>query len=481
MTATAQPPTDPPANAVGAPRAVPLGAAAIVARVATLRAAATSGHARPLAWRRAQLRALVAMLRDHEAELADALRSDLGKPVTEGYLTDVAFVVDEVRSMLSNLGRWNREVRVPTPLILQPSRSRLVPEPLGMVLVIAPWNYPVQLLLVPAAGAIAAGNTVMLKPSELASATSALLARLVPQYLDQAAVGIVEGGPAETTVLLEQRWDHIFFTGNATVARVVMTAAAKHLTPVTLELGGKSPAVVDASADVRLAARRIAWGKWLNAGQTCVAPDYVLVHRSIRDAFVEEVRRAVVGFYGPDPQRSDAYGRIIDDRHVQRLLDLLSGGTVVVGGECDPADRYLAPTVLVDVDPDSALMQDEIFGPLLPVLDVDCIDEAIATIGAKPKPLALYVFARDVAVQRAVIERTSAGGVTVNGTIVHLLNPRLPFGGVGDSGMGAYHGEAGVRVFQHRKPVLSRLGRLDPSIAYPPYGRLKSAVLRRLF
>ncbi len=453
---------------------------AIAERVAELRATATAGHCRPLPWRRAQLQALVRMLGDNEAAFAEALRADLGKPTTEGYLADVAFVLDEVRAMIRNLRRWNRATRVRSPLILQPSSSRLVPEPLGMVLVIAPWNYPVQLLLVPAAGAIAAGNTVMLKPSEVAAATSALLARLVPQYLDPTAVGIIEGGAAQTTVLLEQRWDHIFFTGNASVGRVVMAAAAKNLTPVTLELGGKSPVIVDASANVAVAARRIAWGKWLNAGQTCVAPDYVLVHRRVLDGFIEELRRAIATFYGPDPMRSTSYGRIVNERHLERLVGLIPDGTVVVGGEAVAEQLYLAPTVLRDVGLDSALMAEEIFGPLLALITVDSLDEAVAIVNAKPRPLALYVFAQDRSVQRDVIARTSAGGVTVNGTILHLLNPRLPFGGVGESGMGAYHGEAGVRLFQHHKSVLTRTSRPDFAIAYPPYTRLKSRLLRWL-
>jgi aldehyde dehydrogenase (NAD+) len=438
------------------------------------------GRTRPPAWRREQLQGLVALVRDNEAAIVDALRADLGKPPVEGYLTDVGFVVTAVREMIRNLHRWNRTERVRTPLVTQPGRSRLVAEPLGTVLVIAPWNYPVQLLLVPAAGALAAGNAVVLKPSEISAATSALLARLVPRYLDPDAVALVEGGVAETTALLEQRWDHIFFTGNPTVGRVVMAAAARHLTPVTLELGGKSPAIVDRSADLRVAARRIAWGKWLNAGQTCVAPDHVLVHESVRADLIDELRRAVTSFYGRDPRSSGDYGRIVSDRHLERQVAFLGDGRVVFGGEVDRTDRYVAPTVLEDPVEGSRLMTEEIFGPLLPVVPFGSIDEAIARVNAAPRPLALYVFGADRAVVDAVVARTSAGGVTVNGTIVHLLNPRLPFGGVGESGMGAYHGEAGVRVFQHRKPVLERSTRIDPALAYPPLGRLKAAVLRRL-
>ena len=419
------------------------------------------------------------MLVEHEDEFLDALAADLGKPRTEGYLTDIAFVLSELDDMLKHLEKWNKPIKVSSPMVTQPAKSWLQPEPLGVVLVIAPWNYPVQLLLVPAAGAIAAGNAVVMKPSEVSSATSATLARLIPQYLDDAAVVCIEGAVPETTALLAQRWDHIFYTGNGTVGRVVARAAAEHLTPVTLELGGKSPAIVDASANVRVAARRIAWGKWLNAGQTCVAPDHVLVHRSVRDELLEQLRLAVHEFYGDDPQVSDSYGRIVSDRHLERLRSLMSGGTVLFGGESDAADRYLAPTVLVDVDVDSKLMAEEIFGPLLPVLTVESVGEAIAFVNDRDHPLALYVFAQDDAVVDDVLARTTAGGVTVNGTIVHLTNPDLPFGGVGESGMGSYHGESSVRVFQHMKAVLARGTRVDPAIAYPPYTERKSKLLRR--
>ena len=349
-----------------------------------------------------------------------------------------------------------------------------------MVLVIAPWNYPVQLLLVPVAGAIAAGNTVVMKPSEISAATSALLARLVPQYLDPSAVRLVEGGVPETTELLAQRFDHIFYTGNGTVGRVVMAAAARHLTPVTLELGGKSPVIVDRSANLKVAARRIAWGKWLNAGQTCIAPDYVLVDEQVRVEFLDQLDRAVTTFYGEDPHASPDYGRIVSDRHFDRLSALLAGGTVATGGRTEPAERYIAPTVLVDVDPTSPLMSEEIFGPLLPVLGVASAHDAVDFVNGRDHPLALYVFAGDRSVVDDVLARTSSGGVTVNGTILHFTNPHLPFGGIGESGMGAYHGESGVRLFQHRKPVLTRGTALDPSLPYPPYSDLKAALFRRI-
>jgi aldehyde dehydrogenase (NAD+) len=446
----------------------------------TLRATYDAGTTRPLAWRRHQLEQMNKMLTENEAEFLEALRTDLGKPAVEGFITDIAFVTSEVESMIKNLKKWNKPVRVGTPIVTQPAKSHLVPEPLGVVLVIAPWNYPVQLLLVPAAGAIAAGNCVVMKPSEVSAATSALLGRLVPKYMDPSAVSIVEGGVPETTDLLSQRFDHIFYTGNGTVGRVVMSAAVAHLTPVTLELGGKSPVIIDESADLRVTARRIAWGKWLNAGQTCVAPDYLLVAESKQDALVAELRRAIEEFYGADPHLSDSYGRIVSPRHFDRLESLMAGGTAAIGGDTKSDERYIAPTVLVDVDPESQLMAEEIFGPLLPVIPMKSVADSIAFINARPHPLALYVFSENKSVVDTVLNRTTAGGVTVNGTLMHLTNPNLPFGGIGESGMGGYHGKSGVRLFQHLKPVLTRGTRIDPSIAYPPYTARKAKIFRRV-
>ena len=452
----------------------------IAHRVAALRAAYRSGTTRPLAWRRAQLNAMIRMLEENESDFQAALATDLGKPETEGYLTDIAYVISEAKMMLKNLDKWNKPRRVATPLVAVPSKSRLIPEPLGVVLVIAPWNYPIQLLLVPVAGAIAAGNAVVMKPSEVSAATSATLARLVPRYLDQSAITLVEGAVPETTELLEQHFDHIFYTGNGTVGRIVMAAAAKNLTTVTLELGGKSPVIVDASANIEVTARRVAWGKWLNSGQTCVAPDYVLVDRKVETQFVDALRSAITEFYGNDPHTSDSYGRIVSSRHFDRLTSMLGDGSIVIGGQHSAADRYIAPTVLTDVKTDSRIMSEEIFGPLLPILPVSSLDEAITFVTERPHPLALYVFSeRKDAVDR-VLNETTAGGVTVNGTILHLTNPNLPFGGVGESGMGGYHGESGVRLFQHHKPVLSRGTRIDPKLAYPPYTEKKLKLFRKI-
>jgi aldehyde dehydrogenase (NAD+) len=453
---------------------------AITDAVEGARRAFDRGITRSAGWRLAQLDGLSRMLTEREREITDALAADVGKPRLEAYSTEIAYTASEIADTRKALSSLMKPRRVGTPLILQPGRSAIHAQPLGLVLIISPWNYPFGLLAGPLVGALAAGNAVVLKPSEVAPATSALFARYLPEYLDRDAVRVIEGGVPETTELLTHRFDHIFYTGNGTVGRIVMAAAAKHLTPVTLELGGKSPTFVDRSADLEVTAKRICWGKFSNAGQTCVAPDYVLAHASIYDELVATLARTVRGFYGDDPQRSPDYGRVVNARHHRRLVALLGSGHAVVGGQHDEADRYLAPTILRDVSPDSPVMADEIFGPILPVLKVASMDEGIAFVNARPKPLALYVFAEDDAVQRDVIERTTSGGAAVNHTWMHLANHDLPFGGVGESGMGAYHGKASFDCFSHHRSVLVKSTRLDAPIMYPPYDDTKQKLLRFL-
>ena len=376
------------------------------------------------------------------------------------------------------LSRWTKPKRVGGMRLL--GRSQIVQDPLGVVLIISPWNYPVQLLFSPLVGALAAGNAVVLKPSEVTPHTSAVLAKHVPDYLDTEAVALVEGAVEETTALLAERFDHIFYTGNGTVGRIVMEAAAKHLTPVTLELGGKSPCIVDDDVDVETTARRIAWGKFMNAGQTCVAPDYLLVHEDREEALVEALGKAIREFYGDDPRESADFGRIVNGRHQQRVARFLKDGDVVVGGQTDESQNYVAPTLLRNVSPDSDAMREEIFGPVLPILKVKDVAEAIRFVNEREKPLALYVFSNDERVQQDVLERTSSGGVCVNGTILHLANPNLPFGGVGPSGMGAYHGRHSFETFSHAKSVLRRKLKRDAKFMYPPYGKLKTRLTKRL-
>ncbi|MFD9129994.1 aldehyde dehydrogenase family protein [Kitasatospora sp. NPDC059571] len=431
------------------PAAEPIGAL-----VARLRDTFRTGRTRPLEWRTAQLHRLRALLTENRADLAEALRADLGKGEQEAQRTDVDFVVREIDHTLEHLAEWLRPEPAPVPAHLGGAVARTQYDPLGVVLVIAPWNYPVQLLLTPVAGALAAGNAVVAKPSELAPATSAVLARLLPAYLDSDAVAVVEGGVAETTELLAQRFDHVFYTGNGAVGRVVMRAAAEHLTPVTLELGGKSPVFVDRDTDPEEVARRLVAGKFLNAGQTCVAPDYVLADPATAAALAQALAAAVEDRYGADPAAAPHYSRIVNERHFDRLVGLLGSGRAVVGGGHDRAERYLAPTVLTGVAPDAPVMQEEIFGPILPILEVAGPDEAIAFVNGREKPLALYVFSGSAQVRRRFAEETSSGGLGFGLPLAHLTVPDLPFGGVGESGMGSYHGRYSIETFSHRKAVL---------------------------
>jgi aldehyde dehydrogenase (NAD+) len=360
----------------------------------------------------------------------------------------------------------------------QPGRSRIVPEPKGVVLIIAPWNYPLSMVLAPLVGALAAGNAVIVKPSEISRHTSAALARILPQYLDTEAVAVVEGGVVETTALLEQRFDHILYTGNERVARIVMAAAAKHLTPVTLELGGKSPCLVAGDADLEVAAARIAWGKFLNAGQTCVAPDHVMVQREAAAPLLEALVRHIREFYGEDAATSPDYGRIVTERHTARFGELLAGQQIHYGGRVDVAQRYVEPTIVLDPAPDSALMREEIFGPVLPVIAVDDMQAAMRAVAARPKPLALYAFTRNAALADAVRDSLAAGTVCINDAVIFMVSPELPFGGVGASGMGRYTGWYGFETFSHMKPVMTRAFRLDAPVRYPPYSETKARLLR---
>jgi aldehyde dehydrogenase (NAD+) len=458
--------------------------AAVDAAVAakTLHATFDSGRTRPLSWREEQLAGLRRMMVEGEAELVEALGSDLGRPKVEAFAADIGHTKQELRHMAKHLSGWVKPTRVRMPAMVRPAKGWIVPEPLGAALVIAPWNYPIQLLVEPVGAALAAGNTVLAKPSELAPACSAALAHLLPKYVDPEALIVVEGGVEETTALLAERWDHIFFTGSTAVGRVVAAAAAKHLTPTVLELGGKSPTYVHASADLDVAARRIAWGKFLNAGQTCIAPDYVLVDHEVKDALVAKLTKQVRSFYGSDPKASKSFGRIVNDRHLERLRALLDdgAGTVAVGGQVDEAERFVAPTITVEPRPDSAVMQEEIFGPILPVLGIGGPAQAKAFIGARPKPLALYVFAQRGDVVDDMVEGTTSGGVCVNQTLMHLVPADLPFGGVGDSGMGAYHGRTGFDAFSHHKSVLRKRTKPDPRLLYPPYRPLVERLVRRV-
>ncbi len=446
--------------------------------VADLRRTFASGRTRPYEWRAQQLKQLIAMVDDNGDAFAEALAADFGKPWLEARAADVGQSKSEAQLALKNLRTWMKPERIGPPVPLVGS-ARILREPLGTVLIIAPWNYPVGLLLAPAAGAIAAGNTMVLKPSEVTPHTSAVLARLVPEYMDSEAIALVEGGVEETTALLDERWDHIMYTGNGRVAEIVMSAAARHLTPVTLELGGKSPCIVDRGVDLEVTARRIAWGKFMNAGQTCIAPDYVLAHREVESDLIEAIRKCVAEFYGDDPMTSRDYAQVVNRRHFERLAGLLKDQQVAFGGQLDADRRKIAPTVLREVSPEAAVMQDEIFGPILPVLTYEEVGEAIDFVNQRDKPLALYVFTNDEQMEARVLDETSSGGVCVNGTIMHIANPKMPFGGVGPSGMGAYHGRFTFETFSHRKSVLRRGLGFDIKLMYPPYTDRMMSLVRR--
>src|SRR5713101_5292492 len=437
-----------------------------------------SGATRPVEWREGQLTALRAMMTDPAEDFYAALWSDLRRNRTDADLTDVKFLATEADHALSHLRQWMKPVSVSTPPVLGPARVQVQFDPLGVGLIIGTWNYPLMLTLSPLIAAISGGNAAVIKPSEMAAATADVIARLVPEYLDRDAFSVVLGAAPETTALLEQPWDHIFFTGGTTVAKIVMTAAAKNLTPVVLELGGKSPTIVHSSANLRVAARRIAHGRWNNAGQTCTAPDYVLVFKDVARPFLEQLKEAVLEFYGDDPQRSPDYGRIVNTHHFDRLTGLLANETIYLGGQHDRSDRFIAPTVLVNVSPDAPVMQEEIFGPILPVLEVDDVQEVIDFINARPSPLGLYVFAEDQHMTEKILDSTTSGDAAVNDCTVQPIVHDLPFGGVGNSGMGKYHGEWGFRAYTNARGVLYHSTRIDFGVRYPPYDRQKT--LRKL-
>ncbi len=448
--------------------------------VAGLRSTFNAGRTRPLSWRREQLGRLKAMIADLEGELFAALEEDLGKPGFESWLGETGFVTSEIDYAVKRVGFWMKPRWVRTSMLNQPGSSYVHPEPLGVALIIGAWNYPFLISILPLVGAIAAGNCAVVKPSEVSANTSAVIARGVRDYLDGDAIRVVEGGVPETTALLKEQFDHIFYTGGGIVGRIVMEAAARNLTPVTLELGGKSPCLVDRGVDLKVAARRIAWGRFLNAGQTCVSPDYVLAHEEIEEELLDHLKSALRRFYGADPRQSPDYARIINEMHFGRLEALLGSGEVVTGGQTDASDLYIAPTILRNVVPDSPVMAEEIFGPILPVLAVPGIEAAISFVNARPRPLALYLFSSDEGTKKRIIERTSSGSVCINDVVVHLLEPELPFGGVGHSGMGEYTGRASFETFSHRKSVLKKSLRFDVPLRYPPYNNSKLKWLKRL-
>lgn len=438
------------------------------------------GLTHSIAFRQKQLHRLMELVTQNEAAILEALHKDLGKPTFESYASEVGFMKEEIRYTLKKGKHWAKPQKVHTPLVHWPSKSFIQPEPKGTVLIIAPWNYPFQLLLAPLVAALAAGNTVLLKPSEQAPHTAVLLEKLVQKYFDPQVVGVVQGeGQVVIPLLIAQKPQHVFFTGSTAVGRKIAEMAAPHLIPVTLELGGKSPAIVEASANLKIAARRIAFGKWLNAGQTCVAPDYVLVHKEVQESFLEILKNTLQEFYPENPLHSGDYGHIINEGHYQRIQSYLAQGQVYYGGESDGQSLTIAPTILHPVSQEAPVMQEEIFGPVLPVLAFAERQEAQGIIARNPNPLALYIFAEKAQEQEPYWRSVPFGGGAINNTIIHLSNPALPFGGLGNSGMGNYHGEAGFRTFSHYKSIVKTATWFDLRKKYPPYTKLSLKIIKR--
>ncbi len=425
------------------------------------------------------LRRIYSVVKENESDILEALEADLGKNRAEGFVSEIGFVLHEISYVIKKLKCWAKPQRVATPLLHFPAKSKIYHEPYGVCLIIAPWNYPFQLMFSPLIGAIAGGNTAVLKPSEISPQTSKIIAGIIGNNFDEAQIAVIEGGIDVSRELLERKWDKIFFTGSVNVGRIVMRKAAENLTPITLELGGKSPAIVEPDIDLSIAAKRIAFGKWINAGQTCIAPDYVLVHRSIAEEFLEELVVQVEGMYGKDSKFSEAYGLIVDKKRWDRLDRLLGDSQVYYGGKRD--GLHFDPTIIKNIDIEHPLMGEEIFGPVLPVIEYDTLDEAISLVQQNPDPLALYFFSRSKTSFERVRSALRFGGACINDTIVHIVSFTLPFGGVGTSGMGRYHGRASFDAFTYKKSVMKRRFAFDLSFRYPPYSGFAERIIRYLF
>jgi acyl-CoA reductase-like NAD-dependent aldehyde dehydrogenase len=427
-----------------------------------------AGKTKDVSFRAEQLNILKHAIIHHEKAIFNALKQDLRKPAFEAYGGDTAIVINEIDHALKHLKCWAKPKKVRTPLVHFPGSSHIIPEPYGVALIIGPWNFPVQLMLAPLVGAMAAGNCALLKPSIVAAHTSHLLANIIPEYFDPCYISVLEGGSETAQALLQERFDYIFFTGGQATGRIVMAAASKYLTPVTLELGGKNPCIVDADTRLDYAARRIVWGKFFNTGQSCVAVDYLLAHRRIKQELLELMQKCIRQFYGDDPSQSPDYGRIVNEAHFDRVSRLLQNGKIIIGGQTDRHSRYIAPTVIDGITGSEPIMEEEIFGPLLPVIAYEELSQAISMINDRPKPLALYFFSRNCELQERVLREISSGGGCINDTVIHETTT-LPFGGVGDSGVGKYHGKASFDTFSHTKSIIKKGFLADIMLRYPPY------------
>lgn len=431
-----------------------------------------------IAFRFEMLKKLEHSINKYEDKIIQALHDDLKKSPYEAYMTEIGMVKEELSFHLKHLKSWAKPKRVKTPILHFISSSFIYPEAYGVVLIIAPWNYPFNLLFTPLIGAISAGNCVVLKPSIHSPHTSTLIEELITNTFREEHISIFMDEERLNQTLKKDKFDYIFYSGNSAFGKKIMEAASKHLTPVTLELGGKSPCIVDREANIDYSARRIAWGKFLNAGQSCVAPDYVFVDKEIKNKVIETLQKYIKIFYGENPEENPDFSRIINDKHFKRLCGLMQKGTILTGGETKKETRYISPTIIDDINPEDPIMQEEIFGPLLPVLEYNTLDEAISFINSRPKPLALYFFSQSRKKQKMVLNQTSFGGGCINDTIMHIAGSYLPFGGIENSGMGAYHGKATFDIFSHKKSILKKSNVLDVKLRYPPYKR-KMKLLRR--
>ena len=427
-----------------------------------------TGKTKDVTFRIEQLKTLKQAIIEHEQSIVEALQADLRKPEVETYLTEIS-VIKDIDYAIKHLQNWTKPQKAAVSWDFFSYSARIYPEPLGVLLIIGPWNYPFQLIISPLVGAIAAGNCAIIKPSEIASHTSDVIAKIIAKHFDPAYIAVVEGGVEASQKLLAEKFDHIFFTGGTAVGKIVMAAAAKYLTPVTLELGGKSPCIIDSDINLEHTVRRITWGKFINAGQTCIAPDYLLVNKTIKKDLIDGLKKCVKEFYGDNPVKSPDYARIISQKHFDRLVNFLKDGEVIIGGETQPSECYIAPTVIDNVSLEDSIMQEEIFGPILPIIEYSDIAEAIALINSKSKPLALYLFSQNKNLQNRVLQETSSGGVCINDTVMQVGVSSLPFGGVGDSGIGNYHGKASFDTFSHNKSVLQNSFWLDLKWRYAPY------------
>ncbi len=440
----------------------------------------SSGQTLDISFRRQALETLKRSIEKHENQIMDALKKDLNKSPFESYATEVGMILEELNCSLKHLRQWNAIKKVKTPILHFKSSSYIIAVPYGVTLIMSPWNYPVQLTLLPLVGSISGGNCSVLKPSSYSSNASAIIAKIIKNSFDEEYIAVIEGGREANKALLAEKFDYIFFTGSVNIGRAVMESAAKHLTPVTLELGGKSPCIVEADADIELAARRITWGKFLNAGQTCVAPDYILVHREVKKDLLEKLKKYILQFYGIEPCKNEDYPKIINEQHFNRIKGYLNLGQTVFGGNYDQGKLTIEPTIVDGIKWDDAVMQEEIFGPVLPVLEYDNLDSVIDAVNSRPKPLALYLFTTSKETEDMVTRRVTFGGGCINDTIVHLATTKMPFGGIGESGIGGYHGKWSFETFTHQKSILKKSNFIDIKLRYPPFNN-KMSLLKKFY